>query len=234
MSIIKRASRSEVFLKLGVTGPSGSGKSYSALLLAKGLMGGTLENTVVIDTENGSANLYSDLGEYSVLPFDPPYDPKRYANAINLAVSEGFKCIIIDSISHEWEGAGGCLDIHAKLGGKFSDWALVTPMHKAFIDSIMQAKAHVIVTMRKKQEHAMVEKNGKKTVEKMGLKEVQRDGFEYELTTNFDINMDHLAVASKDRTGMFDTIIPFMIEEKTGVKLKNWNENAKPKGEMQI
>ena len=231
MSLIRRASRSEVFLKIGITGVSGSGKSYTSLLIAKGLMGGDLKDVVVIDTENGSADVYSDLGEYSVLPFGPPFAPERYIKAIKMAVDEGFKCIILDSISHEWDGAGGCLDIHTKLGGKFSDWATITPLHKAFIDAILQAKAHVIVTMRKKQDYAMVEKNGRTVVEKLGLKEVQRDGLEYELTTNFDINISHLAVASKDRTGMFDTVIPFILDENTGKRLKNWNDNGTVKEE---
>jgi hypothetical protein len=225
MSLIKKATRQQVYLKLGVTGPSGSGKSYSALLLAKGLVG-DLSKTVVIDTENGSGNLYSSLGDYSVLPFEPPFNPQRYVNAIDMCVKEGFNCIIIDSISHEWDGAGGCLDLHTKFGGKFQDWAKVTPLHKAFIDAILQAKAHVICTMRRKQEFAMVEKNGRMVVEKMGTKEVQRDGFEYELTTNFDINMEHLATASKDRTNLFADGLPFKITVETGKKIAEWNSHG--------
>jgi len=222
MSVIKKAKRQEVFLKLGVTGPSGSGKTFSALLLAKGLLG-SLDSVCVIDTENGSSNLYSQLGEYSVLPFSPPFHPQRYVKAIQMCVDEGFKLIVIDSVSHEWDGAGGCLDLQTKFGGKFQDWAKVTPLHKEFLDSILQAKAHVICTMRRKQEFAMVEKNGRMVVEKMGTKEVQRDGFEYELTTNLDINMDHLATASKDRTGLFADGLPFKISEDTGKKIAEWN-----------
>jgi len=222
MSLIQKAKRSEVYLKLGVTGPSGSGKTYSALLMAKGLLG-SLDKVVILDTENGSANLYADLGEYSVLPFEAPYEPTRYSKAIDYCVKEGFKLIIIDSVSHEWDGQGGCLDIHAKMGGKFQDWAKVTPMHKAFLDSILQAKAHVICTMRRKQEYGMVEKNGRMVVEKMGTKEIQRDGFEYELSVNFDINMEHLALPSKDRTGLFSSQVPFKISEATGKLIKEWN-----------
>lgn len=222
MSLIQKASRKSAYLKLGITGPSGSGKTYSSLLIAKGLVG-SLDKAVVIDTENGSANLYASLGEYSVLPFNAPFEPKRYVNAIDLVIKEGFKMIIIDSISHEWDGKGGCLDIHTRLGGKFADWAKVTPMHKEFIDAILQAPAHIICTMRKKQDYAMVEVNGRMKVEKMGLKEIQRDGFEYELTTNFDIGMNHLAVASKDRTGLFSNEIPFSIDESIGKRIAEWN-----------
>lgn len=229
MSLIKKAKRSEVFLKMGVTGPSGSGKTYSSLLLAKGLLG-SLDEVVFLDTENGSSNLYSDLGEYSVLPFEAPYEPMRYSKAIQYCVEQGFKLIIIDSVSHEWDGAGGCLDIHAKLGGRFQDWSRVTPMHKAFLDSILQAKAHIICSMRRKQEYGMVEKGGRMVVEKMGTKEIQRDGFEYELSVNFDINMEHLATASKDRTGLFSNPVPFKITEDTGKLIRQWNQNEKQKG----
>jgi hypothetical protein len=227
MSLIQKAKRSKSFLKLGVAGPSGSGKTYSALLLAKGLLGGSLEKCVVLDTENGSANLYEDLGTYSVLPFAPPYHPDRYGKAIDLCVKEGFEVIIIDSTSHEWEGEGGCLDLQTKFGGRFQDWAKVTPLHNNFIQSILQAKAHIICTMRKKQSHEITESNGKKQVVKVGLKEIQRDGFEYELSVSFDINIDHIATSSKDRTGLFPNTAPFMISEETGKTLKTWNEGEK-------
>lgn len=224
MSLIKKASRKSIPLKIVLGGPSGSGKTYSSLLLAEGLVG--LNNTCVIDTENESANLYSQLGEYSVLPFAPPFNPQRYVKAIDMAVKEGYKCIIIDSVSQEWEGAGGILDLHNKYGGKFQDWAKVTPMHKEFIDAILQAPVHVISTVRKKQDYAMIEKDGRKVVEKMGLKEIQKDGFEYEATLSFDIDIHNLAISSKDRTGLFADRLPFKITKETGFKIKAWNGEA--------
>lgn len=225
-SFIKKAKRSQTKIKMGIGGVSGGGKSYSALLLADGLAG--LENTCVIDTENGSGNLYSDLGDYSVLPFAPPFHPSRYVKALEMAVKEGFKCVVIDSVSHEWDGSGGILDLHNKYGGKFSDWAKVTPLHKEFVDAILQSPIHVICTMRKKQDYAMVEKSGKMVVEKMGLKEVQKDGFEYELTLNFDIDINHLCTASKDRTGLFVDGLPFKITKQTGITIRDW-ANGKSK-----
>lgn len=224
MSLIKKAKRSNIPLKLGISGPSGSGKTYSSLLIAKGLLG-SLNDVVVLDTENQSASLYADLGEYSTLSMSPPFAPKRYADAINYIVKEApdTKLIIIDSASHEWDGEGGCLDMHSKLGGKFQDWAKVGDEHKKFINAILQAPVHVIVTMRKKQDYAMSNVGGRTKIEKVGLKEVQREGFEYELTCNFEMNMQHLATASKDRTGMFSTDIPFEIGERTGVKIAMWN-----------
>lgn len=222
--LFQKAKRSKSYLKIGVAGVSGSGKTYGSLLIARGLLGGSLDECVVIDTENGSANLYDALGNYSVVDFSPPFHPERYAKIIGLAVDEGFKCIVIDSTSHEWDGEGGCLDLQTKFGGRFQDWAKVTPLHKKFIDAILQSKAHVICCTRKKSDYAVDQSGGKTKVMKMGTKDVQRDGFEYELTVAFEITTDHIATSTKDRTGLFPNTQPFTITEETGKMLKEWNE----------
>ena len=223
MSLIRKAKRSNIPLKLGVRGPSGSGKTYSSILLAKGLMGGSLEKVVLLDTENGSGDLYSDLGDYSVLPFEPPFEPLRYKKAIEYCVKEGFECIVIDSTSHEWNA---CLDIHSKIGGNsFTAWAKVTPMHEQFVNAILQAPVHIICTMRTKQDYALEEnEKGKMVPKKMGTKEIQRDGFEYDLTASFNIDITHYATMSKDRTNLFNDGVPFIITEETGKKIRDWNK----------
>lgn len=226
--LIKKASRKQAKMRIGLFGPSGSGKTYSALLLAKGLVG-LWEKIVVVDTENGSADLYSHLGDYSTLTLTAPFDPRRYVEAIKTCEKEGFDCIIIDSISHEWEGQGGCLEIQQKMGGKFEHWAKVTPLHKQFIDGILQSSCHIITTGRSKTEYAFEGKsdyNPKGKVEKIGLKAITREGFDYEMTLAFNINQDHLASIDKDRTTIFKAAIPFMISEETGEILKRWNEQA--------
>ncbi len=223
--LFKKAKRSKSYLKIGCAGVSGSGKTYGALLIAKGLVS-DMSKVCVIDTENGSANLYDQLGEYSVVDFAPPFHPERYTRIIGLAVEAGFECIIVDSTSHEWDGEGGCLDLQTKFGGRFQDWAKVTPLHKKFIDSILQARAHVICCTRKKQEYAVDNSSGKTRVQKLGTKDVQRDGFEYELTVAFEITTDHVATSTKDRTGLFPNTQPFTITEETGLKLKEWNEGS--------
>src|SRR5688572_27330407 len=106
---LQKAARKKVKLRLNLSGPSGSGKTYSALLLAKGLIG-EWDKIAVIDTENGSASLYEHLGPFNVVPLAAPYSPERYKEAIDLCVTGGMECIIIDSSSHEWEGSGGCLE----------------------------------------------------------------------------------------------------------------------------
>ena len=100
-----KAVRKQKKLKLGIAAPSGFGKTYSALLLAKGLVG-DLNKVVVLDSENDSASLYADLGEYSTGALKPPFTPESYIKGIQAAVEAGFECIIIDSISHEWNGSG--------------------------------------------------------------------------------------------------------------------------------
>ena len=223
---VRKAERKKAKLKLGISGPSGSGKTYSSLLLAHGIAG-DWDKVTIIDTENGSGELYTHLGRYNVISFAPPYSPQRYVEAITAAWKGGAEVIVIDSISHEWDGKGGCLDIQTKLGGKYQDWAKVTPMHNSFVEAILQVPVHVIVTTRKKQDYEMSrDANGKNKVEKVGLKEIQRDGFEYELTINFDVEINHFAVASKDRTGLFMPRSCFQITEETGRELLAWAESG--------
>src|SRR5690606_37768391 len=111
--------------------------------IAKGLVG-SWDKIALIDTENGSGELYSDLGDYNVVTLEAPYSPERYIEAIKMCEQAGMESIIIDSITHEWDGEGGCLDIQNQLGGRYQDWAKVTPRHNAFIQAILTCKAHVI------------------------------------------------------------------------------------------
>lgn len=214
---LKKAKRGKAYLKLGVSAVSGGGKTMGALLLAKGLVG-DWEKIAVIDTENGSANLYSDLGAYNVLELKS-YSPNDYIKAIDVCLQAGMKCIITDSITSEWDW---CLAYHAKLGGEFRHWKDVNPLHDAFKNKILQSPVHFITSVRRKQEYEIVSEGGKSKVNKLGLAEQTRGGWEYELTVNFEINEDHLARASKDRTQLFTDAIPFKITEETGKMLRDW------------
>lgn len=220
---LTKAERHQVKLRLGLSGASGFGKTYSALLLAFGITNDWAK-IAVIDTENGSASLYSHLGNYNTLTLDEPFNPERYIEAIATCENASIEVIIIDSISHEWSGKGGCLELHEQLGGKFQDWARISPRHQAFVDKIIQSSCHIITTVRRKVDYSMdADMNGKSKVVKHGTKEITREGFEYELTANFElINDKHLAKASKDRTGLFMDKPEFIINSATGKKLMEW------------
>lgn len=232
---LQKAERKQAKLRIGLSGPSGYGKTYSALLLAYGITD-DWSKIAIIDTENNSASLYSHLGSFNVLLLQEPFAPERYIEAIKLCENEGMEVIIIDSISHEWQGKGGCLEIHEKLGGRFNDWAKVTPRHNAFLDAIIQSKSHVITTSRRKVDYSIDhDSNGKTKVTKMGMKEITRDGYEYELTVNFELlNDNHLAKASKDRTSLFASKPEFVINSSTGTKLKEWCMQGKSVDEVRM
>lgn len=222
---LTKATRRKVKLKIGLAGVSGGGKTYSALLLAKGLAG-SFDKVAVIDTENGSADLYAHLGDYSTLTLDAPFSPEKYIEAIKMCEDAGVEVIVIDSMTHEWAGSGGCLEIQEKLGGRYQDWAKVKPRHRKFLDTILASPCHVITTVRSKQDYAMNVENGKSRVTKLGMKQVTEEGFEYELTLSFDVSLNHLASTSKDRTGMFTDKPEFMITEKTGEQLADWGSKG--------
>lgn len=222
MKEFKKAARSNCKIKMAVNGPSGSGKTYSSLLIAFGLTN-DWNKIAVIDSENNSANLYADLGPYSVLTLTPPYTPEQYTEAINLAVKAGFECVIIDSLSAEWNGQGGILDIHSNIpGNSFTAWAKVTPRHNAFVQAILQADIHVIGTMRSKTDYVMQDKNGKQVPEKVGMKPVQREDSEYEFTLVLELNQKHQATVGKDRTGLFKNRPELNLTPQLGKELAEW------------
>jgi len=233
---LHQAKRSRAKIRISLQGPSGSGKTFSALQMAFGLTG-DWKKICVIDTENQSADLYSDIGSYYVLSLKEPYSPERYAEAILLCEASGIECIIIDSISHEWSGKGGCLQLHEqataamRVPNSFQAWATITPRHQAFIDSILQCNCHVISTIRAKSDYVMTERNGKQVPTKVGLAPVTRDGFDFEMTVALDIDAEHYAFTSKDRTGLFGNP-KFQITSETGKAILHWCNQGSEKEDM--
>ncbi|ACV68903.1 ATP-binding protein [Desulfohalobium retbaense] len=237
--MFRTAKRQQAKLRLALVGPSGSGKTYSSLLLAKGLGG----KVAMIDTERGSGELYADLVDYDVQQLSPPFEPQAYINALNEAEAAGYEILIIDSLSHAWAGQGGVLEIVDKankvMRNNFAAWREATPQHNALVDAMLQSGLHLIVTMRTKTHYDMLkdEKTGKVRPVKVGLAPVQRDGLEYEFTTVLDLSVEgHIAVASKDRTGLFDGDF-FKPHEQTGEGLRQWldgsgHEQKKPEVEI--
>ena len=231
-----KAIRTNSKLRLAITGPAGSGKTYGALLIAQGLGG----KIAMIDTENGSGNVYSDLCDYDICTLTAPYHPDRYIQTIHEAEKAGYNVIIIDSLSHAWNGEGGCLDIQAKetassrSGNSYVAWGKVTPLQNHLIQAITASSCHIIATMRSKTAYSQ-EKNerGYTEIRKIGLAPVQRDGVEYEFGTVFDLNDRHIASVTKDRTGIFTDKV-FTITPKVGEALSAWlntDTNSKKGGE---
>ena len=217
---LRQSERRQAKIKMALQGSAGSGKTFSSLLLAKGLTGGNLSKVAIIDTENGSADLYAHLGNYKVLSLEPPITPENYIKAIEVCESAGMEGIILDSLSHSWDEL---LDFHSKLAGNsFTNWAKITPRLNALINKVLQCNSHVIATMRTKQDYVLNDKDGKKVPEKVGLKSVMRDGVDYEFTLVFDVDIKHFAVSSKDRTGLFMGKPDFIISEDTGKQILEW------------
>ena len=223
----RKVTRKKAKIRLGLSAVSGEGKTYSAILIAKG-MTDDLSKVAIIDTENGSADLYEHLGDYNVVPLSAPYTPEKYIEAIKFCESKGIEVIIIDSITHEWDGKGGILEISNSMeGNSYTNWAKITPRHQSFIDAILQSTCHVITTVRRKQDYEMTTNSkGKLVPQKVGLKEVTRDGFEYELTLNLELDTKHNASVSKDRTGLFAGKPDFVPSEETGKKILEWCESG--------
>lgn len=170
------AKRRAVSLILGVSGPSGGGKTMSAMMLATGLAGD--KRFAVIDTENGRASYYSDMFSFDVAELQSPFSPDRYLDAIQAADAAGYPVIVVDSASHEWAGEGGCLDMQEaeveRMAGndfakrervKLAAWIKPKTAHKRMVTRLLQARAHVILCFRAESKVEIVKKNGKTSIE---------------------------------------------------------------------
>lgn len=200
MSRFQRATRKSAKARIALVGPSGSGKTYTALVMASRLG----QRVAVIDTEHGSADKYADLFAFDSAPLTN-HDPREYVKALGDAAREGYDVVLIDSLSHAWNGTNGALELVDKAGArkggnKFAAWADVTPLHNQLVNAILGYPGHVVVTMRAKTEWVLEEDSrGKKTPKKVGLAPVQRDGMEYEFDLVAEIDVEHTMVVTKSR-----------------------------------
>lgn len=230
---LKKATRKKVKMRLSIASPTGFGKTYGALHIAYGITGDWTK-IAVIDTENGSASLYSHLGDYNVIEIEPDYTPAKYIQAIKTCEDAGMEVIIIDSVTHVWKGQGGLLEYNNNLGGRYQDWAKTTPLYQQWLNAILHSSCHVISTMRKKQAYALIEEGSKKKVEKKGLEDEIRDGFDYEQTVAFEIaNENHMCHVAKDRTQLFGGKPDFVITPETGRLIKEWCETGVDAAELE-
>jgi hypothetical protein len=236
--VLKKAERKRSFVKLGLTSPSGCGKTFSALKIARGLAT-SWDKVCIIDSE-GSGDKYAgnpELGPYLVINLfeatgPDRFSPRRWIDAMEIAHAAGMEVVICDSATHEWQW---CLakkesiqpDVKKK---SIYDWRTVSPEHDAFTACITQCPMHVIVCTRRKAEYVI---NESRKVEKVGMKSQMREGFEYELDLVIGLDTDHYATIEKDRSGIFASRVPFIPTENTGRQLLGWAraESQKPESE---
>jgi hypothetical protein len=232
----KKASRAAKYLRILVEGPSGSGKTYGALLMAYGMLKLLGEGEIfVLDTEKGSSNSYTNIidREYYVGDISAPYHPEALQQKLQEAVDAGAKVVIVDSITHFWEGSGGCLEINETLakskfrGNTYAAWSETKKIWRRMIEFINALPCHVILTGRSKTETAQVNEGGRSTVKRLGMKLQAGENLEYEMDLAFSIVHDqHLATCIKDRTALFVDKIPSAITPEFGERLVNWLNSA--------
>lgn len=203
--MFKQAVKYAARLRLAIAGPSGGGKTYTALAIASHLG----RRIALVDTEHGSASKYADMFTFDVLELRPPFHPDRFCEAIRAAAAAGYDVLILDSLTHAWNGEGGLLDLvdeiarRMKTSNTFAAWKDATPIQNRLIEAIVGAELHVIATMRSKQDYVLesVERNGRTVQQpkKVGMAPVQRDSMEYEFDVFLDMDVDNNAIVQKTR-----------------------------------
>ncbi len=198
-----RATKQQIKLRMAIDGPSGSGKTFTGLVAATALAGG--KPIAVIDTEAGSAKKYADMFTFDVLELTN-FHPQHYIDGIRDAEDAGYAVILIDSLSHAWEGEGGLLEEHEKATARepgrnsYTAWRSVTPIQRDLVEAMLQSRCHIIATMRSKMEYLQTEdSSGKKRIEKVGMAPIQRAGMEYEFDVGADMDLQHNMIISKSR-----------------------------------
>lgn len=229
------AKRENVPLLIGVAGGTGSGKTYSALLLARGIAKG--EPFAIVDTENGRAKHYADLfPEMRHGEIHAPFRPDKYADAIQAGAAE-FPVVVVDSMSHEWAGDGGCLDWHDELQGgdsskNLSAWIQPKRAHKAMLTRLLQVQAHVILCFRAEPKVEAVRRGGKlEIVPKAsitgldGWLPIAEKMLPYELTASFLLMADRPGVPRPIKLQeQHKPMVPLdqPLDESVGLALAEW------------
>lgn len=205
--MFQKATKKQSRLRMGIHGPSGSGKTYSALSIGSNLG----SKVALIDTEYGSAAKYGDIFDFDTCQITGDYHPEKFMKAINEAAKAGYEVIIVDSISHSYNGPGGVLELvemEAKKAqarsGKYDTygaWRFVTPIYNKLVQTILSCPAHVIVTARAKTEYAKGD-DGK--IKKLGMAPEVRAGFEYEMDIEAMLDQEHYLSIGKTRCPALD------------------------------
>ena len=225
---IRDAKKTQLAVKVLCSGSSGSGKTYTALRLATGIVNKMGGNIVLINTEGNRGDLYSKDFKYQIIDLDEPRTPERYIEAIQYAISQGASVVIIDSLSHEWNYLNEL--VNNMPGTSFQNWGKVKPKHRKLTDYIASVGTHIIATGRGKDEYVMeMNDKGKQTPKKVGVGVQQEKDTEYEYMVTFNISQDtHIANVMKDNTHLFEGRYE-VLTEKDGEALYEWaNSGEKP------
>jgi len=232
-SLFTKATKAEAKARIAVTGPSGSGKTYSALLWATELAEGG--KIAVIDTERDSAKLYADRFDFDTLSMSAPYHPDRLVEILKTAEEEGYAVVVIDSLTHFWNGQGGILEIVESAGAKvsgnnFAGWKVATPIQQRMVDTILAFNGHIITSMRSKTEYSLEKSdNGRLSPKKIGLAPQQRDGIEYEYTLVLEMDTEHRTIIGKTRCEALADQVFAPNKAKDAVStFKNWLKSGDP------
>jgi hypothetical protein len=224
----KEASRKDIKIKIGIESLAGGGKTRGSLAIAHGIQAGDMSKVGVAQTEAGRAQCYVEqFPGFKILEIPPPFTPSKFIEVIEAAEKAGFRVLIFDSLSDEWAGQGGALDMHSQATettkNSFTAWRRITPQHDALYNKILSSPMHIIATFKKKSDYVMEEKNGKVQPKKVGTAAVAREGTEYRFMLQLDIDLHtHLATATKDNLGLFDGKEPFLISTETGRLIREW------------
>lgn len=237
----KKAIREKIWIKLALFGTSGSGKTYSSLRIITGMLNKLKDfdiagngKAIMFNTEGSRGLYYSDEFDYDIIDLDPPYTPELFIDAIDYAIDEKYPIIIFDSLSHEYSGEGGLLEIVEKGGGFPRGWAKASPRHRKLIERIVKSPIHVVANMRGKDQWDMsTDENGKLSSTKVALGPDQKKESEYEFTAALLLDQStNTAQSTKDNTHLFEGSISKLLDEKDGEMLIEWANSGEGKFEQ--
>lgn len=227
--MFQKATKQQRKLRLALYGPAGSGKTYSALGIARGLAGPG-GKVAVIDTERASASLYADAFDFDTASLDRA-SIEAVSGALRAAGAAGYDVVVVDSLSHAWQELLAEIDALAARsfrGNTHAAWAQGTPKQKALVAAILGYSGHVIVTMRAKTEWVIEESDrGKKQPRAVGLAPEQGKGIEYEFDLLAEVDGAALRVV-KDRTGRYQGQSIDRPGAPLGAELAAWLADAAP------
>lgn len=232
---IRKAQREGARLVIGIAGVSGSGKTYTALQLAWGMANGDASKVGFIDTENRRGSLYSDslvskdgeIHQFMIGDLYAPFSPQRYIDAILEFQKAGVEVLIIDSVTHEWEGTGGCQEIAANTTSRMADWKRAKAEHKRFMNALLQSDMHVICCIRAREK---TDFTNPKEPKALGLQPIQEQNFMFEMTASV---LMHEQGTRQDVLKCPADLVEILgrgngyIGAKDGVALRKWVDGAK-------